>query len=203
MSRLRDMQVGTRLAVAFGLVGLLLAVMLGVGLWGAAGQSRAQALIVHHERVSNEVLQVKFRAAHFNGYQNAYAIDAEHGLDIDDSSGNRKEFLASVDAFREGLDAIEPDEDEQDAVAAIGESFDRYMDLDESIIALYRVGTPESVEEATAVVLGDERVQFETLADETEALADQVLAESEVAHAAGEPASRRARRQHGLSLIHI
>ena len=195
MTRLRDAQVGTRLAAAFGLFVLLLVVMLGVGLWGSSEQSRAQGIILQHERIAQDVLQVKFRVADVNGYQNAYAFDVNQGVAsaTDDSVGNRKTFLASAAAFREELQAIEADDEERAQVDALGQSFDRYMALDDTIIALYRTGTPEATAQATALVLGDELEEFTAIADQTDALAEAVVEESNGAQQAGDRAADRAR----------
>lgn len=197
MNRLRSAQVGLRLAVAFGLVGILLIVVVVAGLSGSASQHRAQSVVVADGALARQVLQVKFRAADFNGWQTAYAFDAVRGTTgaTDDSAGSRKAFLDSADSFVSELEAIRPPNltgGQREHVRTIGESFERFMALDEKVVALYREGAPASSEQATALVLGEELVLFKAIEDATDRLARSVETDS-LRHVEAAGASDRSR----------
>jgi len=184
MKRIRNAPVGVRLALSFGLVCLLLVVLVLAGLSGSANQDRAQKTVVEDGEVAREVLQVKFRAADFNGWQTAYAFDAVLGTPgaTDDSVGTRKEFLASAEGYRKDLRALlsrKLTSDQRQDVGVIGEKFEQFMTLDGKIIALYRSGTPAASAQATGFVLGEELGHFKAITDATDRLAVSVATTSE------------------------
>ena len=95
MRWMNNARVGARLAVAFGVVGLLLVAMVAVALWGFNEQSKAQAQIITDLAHTKDAMQVKYRSADFNGWQTAYALDAVLGTAnaTNDDVGTRLEFL--------------------------------------------------------------------------------------------------------------
>jgi len=170
--------------MAFGLVGVLLIVVVGTGLSGSASQHRAQKELIEDGETARQVLEVKFRAADFNGWQTAYAFDAVRGAPraTDDSSGDRKAFLASAAAYREELRALQPHNltnDQREDIRIIGDGFEQFMALDDKIVTLYRDRTPASADQATAFVLGEELVHFKSIADATDRLARSVATTSQ------------------------
>lgn len=176
MNRFRNAKVGQRLTAAFALVGLLLAVVIGVGLSGASRQHKAQEAIVENAEAVSDVLHLKFRAADFNGRQTAYAFEAVlKATDATLDTGTaRKAFLDSAAAFRSEMSRVIGHRlagARQEEIRTIETSFARSMALDEQIIALYRSGNPASADKATALVLGEQPVLFNRIAEATDRMA--------------------------------
>ena len=76
MSLIKNLSVGRKLYVAFGLVVALLFVVAGVAYWGSSQLSSAEHVItsVANPKVSASD-DVKFGAADLNGWQTAYVLD--------------------------------------------------------------------------------------------------------------------------------
>ena len=169
MRRLQDLGVGQRLAGAFLIISLLLVGVVVVALNAITSQRDTEQALLQHLSSAEDALQVKFRAADVNGWQTAYAFNAHRGAKdaLSDTTGARKSFLDSAAAFRAELQAVEADEDldafETDT-REINTAFDRFMELDEQIVTLYRSGTPAARDQATALVLGDAVALFERMA---------------------------------------
>jgi methyl-accepting chemotaxis protein len=199
MDRIKNLRVGTRLALAFGLIALLLVTVIAVGLNGSAAQKRAETHAVDGMRSAHDHMVVKFRAADFNGWLNAYALDAQRGATgaADDTAGSRKRFLDSAAAFRTELARAE-DESNRSQIQAIRSDFERFMAIDEQIVSLYRQGSPASIDAATKLVLGEELVIFDRIAGATDAIVEHD-AEEAAENAAG--ATRAADRARQVSLL--
>ena len=103
MRRLSDVSLGVRLGAAFALIIGLLLVVAGVGLSGGSSQGAAAQKLDSRLRQTQEVMQVKFRDADFNGWQTAYAFDIVRGVKgaTADSAASRRAFLASAASFRQ------------------------------------------------------------------------------------------------------
>ncbi len=198
MRRLQDLGVGQRLAGAFGVIALLLVTVVGVALAGISSQNRTQRALVADQRATEDALQLKFRAADVNGWQTAYAFDAVLKAKdaLNDAVGSRKSFVESSAAFRTELAAVKADAALSDHLADIEEiadSFNRFMVLDERIVALYRTGRPADSTEATGIVLGEELVLFNKMAEGADRLDQAVQAKSKQQAADAEDASARTR----------
>src|SRR4051794_22961155 len=154
MGWVRDSRVGLRLGMAFGLMALLLVVVAGVGLWGSSRQESSTKDISHDVSSLQDVSQLKYLAADFNGWQTAYGFDAVRspGTPIDDAKGSRKRFLDSTRAFEAELAVAQRSsvaaEDKQD-IDAMRTDFDRFMSIDEQVVAGYRQGSSASDTQAT------------------------------------------------------
>jgi methyl-accepting chemotaxis protein len=183
MGRLGDLRVGTRLAVAFGSLGLLLLAVVTVALRGTSSQTSSERALIADQRAIQDVLQLKFRAADFNGWQTAYAFDAVRGAKsaVDDATGNRKSFLDSVASFRREVAVVDANptlDKHSSAIREISDAFDRFMASDQQIATFYRDGSAVSRDKATALVLGEELTQFERIATTADRLDKDVRDES-------------------------
>ncbi len=190
MAGLRSARMGTRLAAAFGCVVLLLVAVVAVAMLGLRSEAQSRERLSADVRITEEVLQLKFRAADVNGWQTAYAFDAVRTARAatDEEGSNRRSFLESAEAFRDELAVIESDDrlaGDRDVIRRINADFDRFMAIDEQIISLYAQGTPAARNSATALVLGEELVVYERIAEGAGLLAEgvQERAEREVAEA--------------------
>src|SRR5581483_4401370 len=163
--RIRHLRIGPRLLIAFGVMVALIGVNVVVGLSGSSSQSGAATQLSRSVRLTREAMQVKFRGADFNGWQTAYAFDIIRGLKgaTADNASSRSAFLHSAASFRRELgllssERLTPAERTQ-ATAAL-RAFDAFMATDVTVIADYRLGTPQAIKAANALVLGREITLF-------------------------------------------
>ena len=161
MKGLAKSSLGVKLGASFALLLVLMLVIAGVALNGSSSQGTAAKTLSDRLRLTQEVMQVKFRGADFNGWQTAYAFDIIRGLRgaTADSASSRSAFLASAAAFRRGLAAVQRERltpAERAQVNAASTAFGQFMATDNRAIALYRRGTPTAAVEANALVLGRE-----------------------------------------------
>jgi len=160
MRALAHFKIGVRLGAAFTGVCLCMFAATAIGMWG---QQRARAATQHLSAAAEmqaDAMMAKFRTADFAGWQTGYAFDTLRGVDgaTDDTVGQRKEFLASTAAFRDDLarlSGLPLTADERAAVTAVSGFFDRFMAVDEKIIAGYRIGTRTGTQQANALASGE------------------------------------------------
>ncbi|WP_433833914.1 methyl-accepting chemotaxis protein [Actinoplanes sp. CA-015351] len=160
MRLLRNLKIGMRLGVAFTGVCLCMIAAIGIGLWGQHRASDATSELAAAEAANSAALVAKFRTADFNGWQTGYAFDTIRGVAnaTDDSVGQRASFLASTEAFRDDLAllrSLDLTADEDALVDAAEATFEKFMDVDEQVIAGYRAGTRAGERAANALVSGD------------------------------------------------
>ena len=175
LGTVRRVRIGKRLLIAFGLIVALIIVIAVIGVTGGNSQSSASTELSQSVRSTREAMQVKFRAADFNGWQTAYAFDVVRGLNnaTSDSSPSRKAFLASAAAFRRELAALSGEQltaAERRNANGAKNAFDQFMATDNQVISLYRQGTPEAIKAANALVLGREITLFNDISAHTSAL---------------------------------
>lgn len=199
ITALRNARVGTRLATAFGLIGLLLVGGVGVGLWGDSVQERSARAIEASSKTRQDVMKVKFGAAQLNGWQSAYALEALGSGDggVDDAIGARESFLASVATFRAALEDVEKDalsNEEQAELAALVQSFDEYTSIDERVIDGFRSFTPANDAASATLVLGISVTTFEKIAEAADNLDALVSADIDRSEAAAQSAASRTRK---------
>jgi len=193
----RNMGVGTRLALGFGLVVLLLIVVLGVGLSNASSRRAAISRIVTADRTTRRVLEMKTLAVNLNGVQSAYALEIVGGFPnaTEDRIGRRKEFLADAAALRTAIKTFAGSPltaSERARVKDLEANFERFMTLDDKVIALFRVGDATSARAATQRVLaesaGIQHDMVATLDQAASATAKIVVANEHDASAAADQA---------------
>ncbi|GAB1644168.1 methyl-accepting chemotaxis protein [Krasilnikovia sp. MM14-A1259] len=185
---IRNLRVGARLGAAFGLVGLLLAVSIGIGLRGQARMDAATTSVTEAAGVRSHAQTAKFRTADFAGWQTGYAFDFVRGVPhaADDTTGQRKEFLASTAAFRTDLSALGADPltaQERATVADLQKSFDAFLQTDQKIIAGYRAGTATSIAASNSLASGESLEWMGKIVQGADALVDQTTKRSDQARA--------------------
>jgi methyl-accepting chemotaxis protein len=203
LQRIRNIGVGLRLAIAFGLLAALLVAVIGVALENSSQEDRARAEIVSGTPLGRHVLAAKFHAADFNGSQVSYALEAVSGLPgaTDDASGSREQYLLDSARFRASLKTIEADPltaAQRADVRELRADYEKFAALDETIIALYRDGTPESAQKATGLLLKDGVAAFDAIASSADRLTALSIKELSSHEAA---ADRAAGRAHTLTLV--
>ena len=109
MRALRNIGVGTRLGVAFGIVLAFLLVISGVSVTTTRSMQQAQAEILRHTDLRRNVSELRFHAAAFNGWQDAYALEAIQGKQgaAETSNASRADFEQDIADFRGHLGDID------------------------------------------------------------------------------------------------
>jgi methyl-accepting chemotaxis protein len=201
--------VGIRLALAFGLLVVLIGVIVAVGVTAASNQQRAQAKIIKADDVAHDLTQKKYVAAAMNASQTAYALDVQRGTAgaLDDDGGNRRQFLddtKKMSAADSTLEGHRLGGAEVDLEKAFDADFERVVKNDADIVALYRSGGAEDAATATALVLGEERTLFQDMAQQSDALAALVEVDAvaiETAEAAAVANARNVMAAVGLAAM--
>jgi methyl-accepting chemotaxis protein len=197
MMVVRRLRISVRMSVAMALLlGLLTA--LGVVALTAISSQRAATDQVSAYRVTTRLaMQVKFRAADFNGWQTAYAFDAVRGVPgaAASSGSSRRSFVASAEAFRAELAALSAQgrlgAAERRQVSATLDAFNQFVTLDDQVAADYRTGTPAAVTAASGLVIGDEITLFHQIAGTVDALVASIDVQAGQAVSRASSASRR------------
>jgi methyl-accepting chemotaxis protein len=197
-TRFGDSRVGVRLAMAFGLLIVLLAAVVGVGVWGTSTQRDALARVVRANDVTRDTLRMTFHIGDFNGSETAYAFDAVRGTPgaVDDTVGNRHEFLIDVQAFRDARDALARDRmtaDEIQLADAVSAGADQFIANDAQIVGLYRSGTPSAFVQAGDLLVGEQITVFDEMAEKANALVDLAQADATKAQQSAADAATTAR----------
>ncbi|GAA3254860.1 hypothetical protein GCM10010532_103980 [Dactylosporangium siamense] len=153
---------------------LLATAVAGFGTQRTAGTETTSAM-----RLSTVVMEVKFRIADISGWQTGYAFDFDRGVPgaLDDTVGQRKEFLIAAEALRAAFataTAADLTAEERTLLEQAVAAFDRFMAIDDKMIAAYRTGTPAAKAVADELASGDSITEFSAAADATSGLAAHV-----------------------------
>jgi methyl-accepting chemotaxis protein len=188
MNMIRNLRVGARLSAAFGLVGLLLVITVGIGLWGQARMVSADNRVGEAATIRSHAQTAKFRTADFAGWQTGYAFDFLRGVPnaAEDTVGQRQQFLASTTAFGGDLAALRADPitaEERTTIAGLQSSFASFMQVDQRIIAGYRTGTKASIAGSNGLASGESLDWMGKIVDATDRLVGQATAQADEARA--------------------
>ncbi len=199
MKKINDLKVGVRLGGAFAVVSVLLCGAVGVGATGIFSAREAADQMAASAAVRGAALTAKFRTADFNGWQTGYAFDTIRGVPkaTDDTVGQRKNFLASTEAFRKDLDklaGLELTATQREHLQQAETAFEQFMRLDEQVVAAYRQGTPVRTRQANDLVAGEALEYFDRAAGAVNGLADEADANVVTAIADARAASDTALR---------
>lgn len=198
MSLFANLRVGTRLTVAFTVLGGLLAITSVVGYRAVGVEGAAARAVAESGRLTLDAMQAKFRTADFAGWQTGYSFDIVRGVPdaSHDDVFQRKEFLASTAAFRDDLERIRSHQlspAQAAHAAAAEEAFNNFMAVDARIIAAFRAGTPASVKQATELASGESLDWFAKAREAVDKLVADVAAQSEAVAAAADRQGSRSR----------
>jgi methyl-accepting chemotaxis protein len=196
--RWTNLRVGFRLAIGFGLVTTLAAVMAVVGLIGLNRLQNSAEQLGQARVMTAAAGQAKFRTADFAGWQTGYGFDTLRGVPgaTSDDVGQRKEFLASTAAFQKDLDRMAElplTAAEQKYLATARTAFAAYLKVDDQVIAGFRSDRPADQAAAGDLASGPALEQFSIMATSVSALVDSVAKSSDAAtvHAAAIAESAR------------
>ncbi len=212
MARVRDLSIGKKLYLGFGIVIALLCVTGGTALWGSSSQGTATDEVIQLQRVADQIGQVRYDIADFNGWQTAYAFEVAHHHAAGDTftigqMQSRRAFLASLAKLRADLGALRagfPTAAGRAAATAALRQVEHFMRVDRRIVALYALDTPQSNATADDLVLGQEIRIYSAIAARALELSASVQAIShEVQRRAGSAASLTRSLVIGSTLVAI
>ncbi|MGR9108445.1 MAG: hypothetical protein ACU843_16115 [Gammaproteobacteria bacterium] len=134
-------------------------------------------------KLTHHAMELKFLAADFNGWQTAYAFDVFRNTPgaVNDESKIRAAFLRSASDFREKLRDTPLEllaENEKSDLAKAQRAFEDFMRIDEQVIAAYRKGGADKIQEANQLVLGLEIDTFQQISHTISELAASILERS-------------------------
>ncbi|MFB9446412.1 methyl-accepting chemotaxis protein [Dactylosporangium vinaceum] len=178
---MRRWRITTRILL-LAVIGVLVSgVLLGTAAVGFGQQRAASAEASTLMRLSRLAMEAKFRAADIAGWQTGYAFDFARGLPgaLDDTVGQRKEFLGSAAALRDvfaQLAAGPLAAGERTQLQRATTGYETFMAIDAKMIKLYRQGSPEAKTAADTLASGDSLDAFNVMAAATNGMASAVTA---------------------------
>jgi two-component system cell cycle sensor histidine kinase/response regulator CckA len=140
------------------------AVLIAVAVLGFSVTHRQEAMAAEAQQaqqLAQAAQQVKFRAADFNGWQTAYALDVVRAVPgaVNDTSASRAKFLdaaAKFDSELRALESLSASAEANRAIGAVRTAFSDFMSVDRQVVRLYRTGEAVDRRAASALVLGRE-----------------------------------------------
>jgi methyl-accepting chemotaxis protein len=162
LSWLSDTRVGRRLGLAFGAVGVLVAVSAATGLSAVAEQRDLAVELSRADAVLADAETARFQIADVTGWQGLVVADAvtfgpQAALAPD--AYNRAGLLDSKDAVYAWLDEVDTsamDADEARAFAELRPAWDNYFTWDDQVVRWLSEGTPQGNRAALESINGGE-----------------------------------------------
>ena len=201
---LRHWQITTRIVILAAVGVLVSATLLVTAVVALGNQRAAGSRVTQSMRLSQLVMEAKFRTADVAGWQTGYAFDFSRGVPnaVSDSVGQRKEFVASAAALDADYAAIAPASlvgAEQSLLDTARQAFGRFMTIDATIVAGYRAGTPASIAASDVLASGSSLDAFGVAAGATSDLAAHVGARGMAVAAAAARSARSGQRMMWLT----
>ena len=169
--RMRQMKLGRRLGLAFGVVGTLVATNLGSGVYALTREKRATERLTADAEEVRLAVELEFEAANFNGWQTAAALEratdgGDPSLALERKTTSLAAFERRLEEFRDVADpALLPN------VKTLEELLADFRRIDDRIETLSTSDDPADRVEAQRLVLDDAIVVFEKLIVTAENLA--------------------------------
>jgi methyl-accepting chemotaxis protein len=197
MRMLLNLRVGARLGLAFGVVAALLAVAVAVGLSGISAGRDSTSRMRAAATVAHLAGEAKFQAADMAGWQTGYLFDALRGVPdaTSDTVGQRKEFVASAARLRQLLTDLggQPLTGRERALLTdASTAYDKFMQVDQRIVALYRTGSADSLREGGELASGESLDWFGKVAGGVGELSAEALQAQQQVQQAAQAAGGRA-----------
>jgi methyl-accepting chemotaxis protein len=201
---LRRTSVRTRLSVGFAVSALALTMIMVVGVIGFNSVTHQSKTSHRLLTLAQQALDAKYLAADWNGWQTAYAFDANlDKASIAAPDGSRASFAASASALDTALTALSTGQgfstQERANLDAAREGLNRFMALDAKVFDAYKAGTASGVRKANQLVLVDEIMEYQGVATAMSALSTSLSSRSDRAAASAERVAASSR--HTLLII--
>ncbi|MGY1781420.1 methyl-accepting chemotaxis protein [Geodermatophilus sp. SYSU D01036] len=162
LSWLSSLRIGRRLALAFGVVGVLVAVSAGAGLSAVAEQRDLAGELSRADAVLAEAETARFQIADVTGWQGLVVADAVTfgpGVALAPDAYNRSGLLEAKDgvyAWLGDVDTSAMNEEEAAAFAGLRPAWDDYFRWDDQVVTWLSTGTPEGYRTALESINGGE-----------------------------------------------
>ena len=182
----------------------LVAIVSLVAVVGFTSDTKATAEVARSADISSDAASLQYQAADYNGWQTAYAFDVIRGVKgaAEDTADSRKAFLASGSLIDEDIARLDANTDltaeEQALVAKAKTALKAFADVDVQVDALYKEGTPASIQKANDLVLGAEIKNYN---DAAAAMASMVKVANEQLAADVQAASDNAARNKMITIV--
>lgn len=177
---LRNLSVGTRLFVVFGIVTALLGVVTGVAVWGVGKQVALQREMVRLQGLSDQIDQLRYLDADISGWQGyilAEAVVEDQVAAVDDAAESRAGLLdskAQVYDLLPQLDTTAMTDAERAEKGRLGDLFDAYFVLDQQMVDSIARGTPAGMAEGYRIGMEPLDTAWSQILDSTQTLLDSV-----------------------------
>ncbi|MFC6008550.1 HAMP domain-containing protein, partial [Angustibacter luteus] len=172
-----DRSIGRRLAAAFGLVCLLLAVVAGVGLWGQNVQSDTRTQMKQVQTVRDQLQELRYLDADVSGWQAYLWMHAvvDGGSKAADPAGESVKGIMDDKAagakIFEGLSTLDLSPAEKATATKTAALWDAYFASTDKMIAALRTDTPAGTKTAYDMLsTGDLDTQWSALLTQSEQL---------------------------------
>lgn len=189
--RFDNISIGKRLWWSCAIIGALVAVLLGVSLWGLGSLSQAGESAADHAGLALAVSDVEHHGAETAALQTMYAFQASLGIAgaTSDDQGMRKRFLEGAAALDQDVQTLEADmashadtpQADKQMVAAFVKTYDEFKQTDDRIVALYREGTPASIKAANELAVSKPITVMTTTTGPLEEMSSRAVADSATA----------------------
>jgi methyl-accepting chemotaxis protein len=200
---LLNRSLGGRLAVAFGLVSLLMLVVGLVGIWGAVQQQDVRQDTERLERVRQQVQELRYLDADVSGWQGyifAQAVVEGSATAVDPKADNQVGIMASREAAYQVMDEIPVGElttYERKTLDMIRGQWDTYFKINDRMVKDIAAAYPEAMDRAYTTLNEDLDTAWSDLLGSTETLQQSLDKRKDALQKDADAASTRAR----LSII--
>ncbi|MEV8508891.1 methyl-accepting chemotaxis protein [Actinoplanes sp. NPDC051475] len=201
------LRVGARLVVCLGTVVALFVAAGVVGLVALRAQDRAVAHMKDMLLLSRAVQEIKYFNSDVSGWQVAYAWEAALGdpkAAVKPDAVSRAGYLEVVGRLRTHLKSVDTTvmtAEESKTFKAIRDDWDAFLAMDDTIVALFAQGTPQSVSKANETIGGASWDIYFRILKNTQTLVDSAQSRSDAAAAKATAASRTAQIQLSLAMV--
>ncbi|MFI7600352.1 methyl-accepting chemotaxis protein [Actinoplanes sp. NPDC049681] len=201
------LRVGARLVVCLGTVVALFVAAGVVGLVALRAQDRAVAHMKDMLLLSRAVQEIKYFNSDVSGWQVAYAWEAALGdpkAAVKPDAVSRAGYLEVVGRLRTHLKSVDTTTmtpQEQKIFKAIRDDWDAFLAMDDTIVALFAEGTPQSVAKANETIGGASWDIYFRILKNTQDLVNSAQSRSDEAAAKATAASRRAQIELSMAMI--
>jgi methyl-accepting chemotaxis protein len=171
------MSIGRRLAVAFGLICLLLVVVAGAGVWGNVQQQHLRQETQTLQGLRDDVQELRYLDADISGWEGYIGAEAVYedpakavaadNYNIQGLNASRKDVYALMGTIdRSAMTSREAAE--LDRMRSL---WDHYFEVNDEMLAQYGKGTEKSEAKAWTILNDDLDTAWSDLLDSTEAIA--------------------------------
>lgn len=184
--KLSRFSVAKQLAFGFGISGVILVGVAGLGYDGLLDAQISEQECVTSSALEADVLQAKYQAADFNGWQTTLALDVQRGdaAALDPNSDVRKAYDQSIADFRSDLTDMKAHKltaAQHKDVTAIEDNFNAFLKSNDVVMAELEKEAPTHAKATDQLDTNASDQDFELIASTTDQLAKNVETQNDEA----------------------